>query len=231
MRLGVLGVGFCAFWALKKCFVSQKRVPGSIFRRQFQFMGIWVQQLIRSLVPEPENAELRQGFRIHFMRISSSPLQAAAAEAPSGKWWGHGWGGGSESRVKRQKQDMKRLSSLKEAYKEKKKKKWKQVCIKRECDEEERAKAKSNGFLATLNGRVRKRKADNWEMSVKQNGSKEINNKKAENDWEEDMRTDDSESWWIGKGDSENKDESKEMWERQNIERKVEAIHKSHGWP
>ena len=126
---------------------------------------------------------------------------------------------------------MKRLSSLKEAYKEKKKKKWKQVCIKRECDEEERAKAKSNGFLATLNGRVRKRKADNWEMSVKQNGSKEINNKKAENDWEEDMRTDDSESWWIGKGDSENKDESKEMWERQNIERKVEAIHKTHGWP
>ena len=126
---------------------------------------------------------------------------------------------------------MKRLSSLKEAYKEKKKKKWKQVFIKRDCDEEERGKAKSNGFLATLNGRVRKRKADNWEMSVKQNESKEINNKKAENDWEEDMRTDDSESWWIGKGDSENKDESKEMWERQNIERKVEVIHKIHGWP
>ena len=89
---------------------------------------------------------------------------------------------------------MKRLSSLKEAYKEKKKKKWKQVCSKRECDEEERAKAKSNAFLATLNGRVRKRKADNWEMSVKQNESKEINNKKAKNEWEEDMRTDDSES-------------------------------------
>lgn len=177
----------------------------------------------------------KRGIKVRFSNSLHAHLVLAtlssSSRGASGKWWGHGWGGDSESRVKRQKQDMKRLSSLKEAYKEKKKKKWKQVSIKRECDVDERAKAKSNGFLATLNGRVRKRKADNWEMSVKQNESKEINNKKAENGWEENMRTDDSESWWIGKGDSEIKDESKEMWERQNIERKVEAIHKTHGWP